>query len=316
MSILQHPIDPCIEYWTVRLLNFIISILNFFTNLTLGWTYSYGATSDRAASESDFSKGAQLVDIKYFAGYAFIEEVQLNKNFFWKHNRYLNPNFILENDNVTLNGMTSTHAYFCVATADVTNSELFPFMVLGQKMAAEQLIILPIKHFHRLAQEVGDPKLKVACIHMTARCGSTLLSQVFNKVPGTQVFIEPFVTMDIQRHYAKNRWTQEETDECVRNAVRLLMKPIHNKKVDFIVWKVTPFTNVHIPTIMKAFPKFKWIFNTRTLKPAMKSFVKTVNSQPRFYLSTGIFFSKFWWNNIAVPRDDRTWMKVLNDYRG
>ena len=177
------------------------------------------------------------------------------------------------------------------------------------------MVIIPLNHFHRLAAEVGDPKTKVACIHMTARCGSTLLSQVFNRVPKVKVLVEPFVTADIQRHYINNRWSTAETNKIIQSSVRLLLKPIHKSKVDFMVWKVTPFSNHHISTIMEHFPNFKWIFNTRTLKPAMKSFIKTANSQPFVYTYSGLFFRKFWWDHCAVNRDSPVWRKIIADYR-
>ena len=184
----------------------------------------------------------------------------------------------------------------------------------GQKLSTKQLVLMPLKHFHRLAAEVGNPKCKVICIHMTARCGSTLLSQVFNKVPGVQVYIEP-ATSDIQRHYIKNRWSTSETNKIIQSTVRLLLKPIHNKKVDYMVWKVTPFTNHHIPVIMEHFPNFKWIFNTRTLRPAMNSILKTANFQPFVYTYTGLFIHSFWWDHCSVSRDSPVWRKIIEDYR-
>ena len=42
----------------------------------------------------------------------------------------------------------------------------------------------------RLAEEVGDPALPVAMVNMTTRCGSTLLVQMMNRVPGTRAMSE------------------------------------------------------------------------------------------------------------------------------
>ena len=42
----------------------------------------------------------------------------------------------------------------------------------------------------RLAEEVGDPALPVVMVNMTTRCGSTLLVQMMNRVPGTRAMSE------------------------------------------------------------------------------------------------------------------------------
>ena len=52
------------------------------------------------------------------------------------------------------------------------------FAFINIFVAAQKLIFLPLEHFHRLAEEIGSPfrnGLDVVMIHMTARCGSTLL---------------------------------------------------------------------------------------------------------------------------------------------
>ena len=64
-------------------------------------------------------------------------------------------------------------------------------MFMGQFHECEKLVILPLESLHKLAADLGDPEgadkdvslqkiggRKVTLIHMTARCGSTLLAQV------------------------------------------------------------------------------------------------------------------------------------------
>ncbi len=51
---------------------------------------------------------------------------------------------------------------------------------------SHRFIVLPIPSFHRLAEECGDPKVTVGFVAMTLRCGSTLISQVMNRVPNTR----------------------------------------------------------------------------------------------------------------------------------
>ncbi len=87
-------------------------------------------------------------------------------------------------------GLTSTHAWFCVSpeAVDVYDTSVCPFVWVGQFFTAKKLIIMPLWSYHRLADELGDPPRgkEVFIIFNTARCGSTLLCQMFNKLPNTR----------------------------------------------------------------------------------------------------------------------------------
>jgi len=41
-----------------------------------------------------------------------------------------------------------------------------------------RLIVVPLTTFHRLAEQIGDPQGELILMFNTARCGSTLLTQV------------------------------------------------------------------------------------------------------------------------------------------
>ena len=75
MSVLSHPLDPCIEYWTVLILNFIISLINICTRFVFRWTITFGNETDRLKSKNDFSKGAQMVKVIMFGAYSTLGAV-------------------------------------------------------------------------------------------------------------------------------------------------------------------------------------------------------------------------------------------------
>ena len=81
------------------------------------------------------------------------------RNFVWRHEKYVHPRFILEHDNVSLMGITPTHAFFCVSEPgfDVYQTKMAPFLFIIQFLAAKKLVILPHRSFNKLAAEVGDP---------------------------------------------------------------------------------------------------------------------------------------------------------------
>jgi len=56
--------------------------------------------------------------------------------------------------------------------------ELGSTMRYTQTKFCRRLIVVPLTTFHRLAEEIGDPQKKLVFLFNTARCGSTLLTQV------------------------------------------------------------------------------------------------------------------------------------------
>ena len=61
-------------------------------------------------------------------------------------------------------------------------SEYGPFMSRTQVNYCRRLIVVPLSTFHRLAELIGDPKGELIFLFHTARCGSTLLTQVVHRI--------------------------------------------------------------------------------------------------------------------------------------
>ena len=316
MSIIDYIIDPCFTYYTVIILNFIIKIINFFTSKCLKWTFSYGFNSDYEKSQNCFESSCQIVDVLLFGTLALFHDVQLERNFFWKHNKYVHPNYILIHDNVTLYGFAQNHAFFCVSDhdVDVHDIENFPFQVIGQKVMCKKLIVIKLEYFHQLAKKIGDPPgRKVGFVQYTSRSGSTLLSQVINKVPGTRIINDPMCLLNIQRFHLNKVWTEDKTEICVKDAVRFLCKPLNGKKIDFTLIKWLSLTNRMIPLAMNNFPTYKWIFLTRTVKPALKSVAKLGFSYPWFYQWSDIIYADFHYNHLTIDDRNEEWKKVREE---
>jgi len=58
------------------------------------------------------------------------------------------------------------------------HGEYAPFMYMAQMKYCRRLIVVPLSTFHRMAELIGDPKGELIFLFNTARCGSTLLTQV------------------------------------------------------------------------------------------------------------------------------------------
>lgn len=160
-----------------------------------------------------------------------------------------------------------------------------------QYFKCEKLVIMPHSSFHRLASEVGDPTdRKITFVNMTARCGSTLLSQMMSRVPKVRAMSEPWIFLHLHGHYRTNKITMDEYKRLIQSSVRLQCKKEHKKEVDQIFIKMTSMMSPQFPILKELYPNAKFIFNTRHWKPSLSSFMQIVKSIPILsFLSTNTF---------------------------
>ena len=106
-----------IFYWVICLSHFAISVVDFFLDILLGYTIQYGTREERRRSEK-YDNSAQVVNVMAKGTYSVLLIQQLY-NFIWWHQKYVHPRYVLEHDNITLMGITPTHAFFCVSDPEV-----------------------------------------------------------------------------------------------------------------------------------------------------------------------------------------------------
>ena len=96
--------------------------------------------------------------------------------------------------------MDETHAWFCVTEKSVNVYDLnkHPFIGNAQFFLAKELIIIPLWSFIKLANQGVSPNdVDIIIFFNSARCGSTLACQMFNKLPKTRFdFFFKFLIMD------------------------------------------------------------------------------------------------------------------------
>jgi hypothetical protein len=67
---------------------------------------------------------------------------------------------------------------FIFADMRLWKTEYSSFMRMAQPVYCNQLILVPLSVFHKMAEAIGDPRAQLVIVFKTARCGSTLLMQV------------------------------------------------------------------------------------------------------------------------------------------
>ena len=145
--------------------------------------------------------------------------------------------------------------------------------------------------FNRLGAEIGDPQnTRMTFVNMTARCGSTLLSQMISRTPKSKVMSEPWCLVHSHGHFMQGLLSMAEYKRLLRNLVRLQCKAGQEQNVDHIFIKTTMLMSPAFPILKKLFPEAVYIFNTRRFKQSLESSMQLFRGTSPLFNFTGAFF--------------------------
>ncbi len=129
--------------------------------------------------------------------------------------------------NITLMAIDEKFAVFAVVNApnkNILNNTTGPFMYINQFKHCAELIRMPIESFLKLADDIGDPKAKLVILSNTGRCGSTLLTQLFEDLPNTVAISEPEVLMAFTHESTFDDEPYHRRAQLLQACIRLLCK--------------------------------------------------------------------------------------------
>ena len=120
------------------------------------------------------------------------------------------------------------------------NSKHGPFFYTVQYRKCTELIIVPLKFFVQLADCLPKTRPKLILFSNMGRCGSTLLTQMLEAVPGTVTMSEPsFLT-----GFVSSKWNSElsrevsfSRPEMLAAGLKLQCKALNRPEVVFVVIK-------------------------------------------------------------------------------
>ena len=130
-----------IIFYLVLTLKWIQSyVLDPILDLTFGFTTKFGTKTERLKSVN-YAQSAQKVKIWARGAYS-VGTFHSPKNFLYTHKSYFHPNEVLSKDNITLQGVVSKNAWFCVTEeiVDVNDVSKFPFVWIAQYLMATELV--------------------------------------------------------------------------------------------------------------------------------------------------------------------------------
>ena len=251
----------------------------------LGWALN-GTYIDlwRSKREGNYHRSAQLLDIVYRYKLDLVLEPSGPGNFITTHNGFVSPSYVLQ-DNVTLYYITATEAVFIESPEeiDVSHSDYGSFIRVAQFENARRVIKIPIAAFHKMAEEIGDPEGKVIFVTNTARCGSTLINQMFEETECCIGFSEPDAFNAIATY--KDKVPQEQLDQIITSCVRMQCKPFRKRKIEAYIIKPTAPTIDAVPMFERLYPDGKQLFMYRGGLKVAQSIVRTSTQMPMLALT-------------------------------
>jgi len=278
------------HYWFLLIFKFFLWCVEWITDILLGYTYTGGSREERAAAKL-YKNSAHIVTIQWKATYMTSLVIPTLNNFFYKHEKYVHPEVVLNSNNIYLMAVKKDYALFCVSEPqeDLYETKKHPFLHIAFFNHAKKLLILPTNSLHRLAEELGDPKVPVMVNFSTGRCGSTLLTQMFHRIPGVRALSEPWATVLLHVERAQKKMTQNEYKALLKSSFRLHCKIEPQAEVKWIFMKVTTHHNPQAKELFELFPNLVPTFNTRHPVPNLRSFAQLITKMSlSLYFKLGI----------------------------
>ncbi len=318
--------NPLLHVWLVYCLKFAFWLSDQVTDLLFGWTFTYGTRQERELARNSFEHSAHVVSVSQIATYhPEFPGSSITTAWLFKHVRYASPRIILENEKICLSHMTKESAVFGIPRPgeDIYDTKKYPFISIGIHYACDQYVILPLSSFHRIAEEVGRPKVPLGITAMTLRSGSTLISQIMSRVPNTRSMSEPFALDTIAILYHRKYIDLEDLRQRFRGAIRLFARTQTDSKVERVFIKLNGYSNTFLGLVREDFPNAKMIKSSRHPKPSLISYRKITAI---FYISLhaklglawnshgvggiSLFLNQF---NISKPKLYWFWKTISND---
>jgi hypothetical protein len=204
------------------------------------------------------------------------------------HEGFETPEYLLR-DYVTVYCVNEREALFVETRPglDVWRAGVSPFLMAAQFEHAVRIHRLPIAAFHRLADRLGDPKGRLIFLTNTARCGSTMLTQMFETTGRVVAISEPYSLNVLTVSVQKGR--TEEIDRRIVSTVRVLCKQTSINEIAHVL-KLTAPTLYGLGVIDSLFPNATKLFMYRDSLKVAQSLYRL--SEALASLKTAFTFGK------------------------
>ena len=180
------------------------------------------------------------------------------EDFLTVHNSFASTDILLK-DNVTLYSLNHNEAVF-VKTASSINvydgDKGSGFLRIAQYRYATQVLLVPLEAFYKFAEDLGKPKAKVLFVSNTGRCGSTILSQIFEATGKCLSITEPMAFQLVSRIQETNveNYSRKELQKLVSSIMCVLCKP-QMRNYSYYIVKLGVLHRMITPLVMESMPE-------------------------------------------------------------
>ncbi len=187
----------------------------------------------------------------------------------------VDPRVVIERPNISLYCMDHVHerAIFVETSPDVSLLQA-PFYFVTQYETAQRLIAVPYITLHQLAMESQIDPRKIMLVYSTGRCGSTLISRVFDQVPDVASFSEPDVFTQLLILRASGQADDEQITRLLYDSLTIMSANTHQGGKSFGAFKFRSYVTSLGDLLYQAVPEAKVIFLYRAAKAWAISFAR------------------------------------------
>ena len=143
------------------------------------------------------------------------------------------------NSDWNLMGINKRYAVFsmCKENINVFNHKVGPFLYINQFNYCTHLIRVPLISFIRLGEQVEDlpTKCKFVLLSNVGRCGSTLLTQLFEEMPNSVAISEPEVLMEFSHEKTFDSFSDQQRYILLEACIRFLFRSAKQSKATNVI---------------------------------------------------------------------------------
>ena len=182
---------------------------------------------------------------------------------------------IAHNPNITLYALNhfTREAIFVETPPEIDLAEA-PFLYQAQYDNAIRLYSMSYKSFLKLAEIVRQPNKQLILIHSVGRCGSTLLSDVFNNLPDVLSLSEPEAFTEIVKRREPDGRNEAEMAQLLDAVIQVQCRPTNQLAPNVYAIKFRSFSTVMIDLLHRVAPQSKHIFLYRNAEDRARSIAR------------------------------------------
>ena len=216
-------------------------------------------------------------------------------DFLYKYEKDVRAEEVIRNPDITLYCIEPVNKWvvFVETPGEIKPSDA-AFYYMAQYEHATHAYIFPYDHFHKLAKKIQLNSAQVIFIFSVGRCGSTLLSSVFNKVAHIKTLSEPDVFSQLALLRNRNGISEKEMRRLLLSCTKVLCKS--QRENEKVAIKFRSFSIRIADILINSFGEAKNIFLYRDAYSWLNSAVRAFSSPSSDKIESVMGYGLSWLN--------------------